>query len=242
MRSLVTGAAGGLGETVVRRLQQDAATIFAVDQEFPAPVIGNEIRLTGDLANPEDVQHIAAEVSQLVPGLDLLINCAGVFVPDGSPERIYEDIGYLFRNNVTSMILLSLQLEPLLAAGTSPSVVNISSTDAVVASAGQDCEIGVAHDVLYATTKGAVLTFTRALAMKWAPLGIRVNAVCPTIFSSPMTADLIENVETVKRLIAHLPLGAMPASADVAEAIMSLHAMRFTTGHALPVDGGYLCH
>ena len=104
-----------------------------------------------------------------------------------------------------------------------------------------DCEIGVRHDVLYATTKGALLTLTRALAMKWAEAGVRVNAICPTLIRTPMSANLLQVPGKEDELRAQLPLGRICEPQDVAVAVECLYRLEMTTAHVLPLDAGYLC-
>jgi NAD(P)-dependent dehydrogenase (short-subunit alcohol dehydrogenase family) len=173
--------------------------------------------------------------------VELLVNAAGAFIPDKFEGEMAGSLDVLWRSNVATAVNLTMGLEELLQNGRVPLVVNIASTDGVVASAGQGCEIGVSHDVLYATTKGALVTFTRALAQKWAGRGIRVNAVCPTIFDSPMTAELLKTPGKAKELSEVIPLGRLCRTADIFAAITAIYSLEMTTGHILPVDGGYLC-
>ena len=238
---VVTGAAGGLGSHLVGRFIATGARVFALDRAFGVDSSDAGIRVVADLAQPVGVEAAVQRLERDVPHVDLLVNCAGVFVLDSSGSSAWHDVDHLFRNNLTSMMMLSLGLEGLLSKGSSPSVVNIASTDGVVASAGQDSELGVADDIFYAVSKGAVVTFTRALAMKWASLGVRVNAICPTIFDSPMTEMLLADVGRRDRLAEDIPMGRLASKVDIAEAVVALHSLKFTTGHVLPVDGGYLC-
>lgn len=241
LTAVVTGAAGGLGQALVRRLLAGGATVFAVDRSFGAAPIADEHRIEVDLGEPAGVSIVVDALGRSVPAIDLLVNAAGLFIRDTTDDRAWDDIDLLVRTNLTSMVVLTLRLEALLVRARSPSVVNIGSTDGVVASSGQDCEVGVAHDVFYAMSKGAVITFSRALAMKWAPVGIRVNVVCPTIFDSPMTESLLEEDGKIEHLSRYIPMGRLGTAADVANAVIALHDLEFTTGHMLPVDGGYLC-
>jgi NAD(P)-dependent dehydrogenase (short-subunit alcohol dehydrogenase family) len=238
---VVTGAGGGLGRALVGDLTRRGATVFAVDLIFSDPPASGEFRLEADLSLQGDVDRVVDQIAQRTSAIDLLINGAATFIADRPGESGWRDIEQLLRTNVTSTIMLSLALESLLVNGSNPSVVNIGSTDGVVASAGQDCEIGVAHDLFYATSKGAVVAFTRALAMKWARQGIRVNVVCPTVFGSPMTESLLAEEGAAERLAQHVPMRRLADVSEVAEAVLGLHRLGFTTGHMLPVDGGYLC-
>lgn len=237
---VVTGATGGLGRAVVARLMDIGAEVFSIDQRSPIPSDLANFSHRCDLGQPSSIGDAIQAISYVFPHVDLLVNCAGAFLPDPILNEIPNTLEYLLRNNTSSTILFTLALEPLLRASTRASVVNIGSTDGIVASGGQECEIGVSHDVLYAASKGAAIAFTRALAMKWSKLGIRINTICPTIFPSPMTESLLTE-EKVAELSKHIPLGRLGRIEDVVDAVIFAHHMKFTTGHAFPVDGGYLC-
>lgn len=237
---VVTGAAGGLGSMVVERLGGLGAEVFAIDQNASTSPDLTTYNAHFDLGRPSGIGDAVQAISQVFSHVDLLVNCAGAFLPDPSPNEVHSAFDHLWRNNTSSTVLLTLGLEPLLRASSGASVVNIGSTDGIVASGGQECEIGVSHDVLYAVSKGAVIAFTRALAMKWCKLGIRVNTICPTVFPSPMTESLLTD-RKVAELSKHIPLGRLGHIDDVVDAVIFAHHMKFTTGHVFPVDGGYLC-
>jgi meso-butanediol dehydrogenase / (S,S)-butanediol dehydrogenase / diacetyl reductase len=239
---VVTGAAGGLGRVLAERFLALNAYVVAIDQISGGVSDGTRLQcLTHDLSREDGAQLAADAIKARYDAVEILVNAAGLFLPDVAPEGIEATLEKLWRSNVSSAVNLTLGLQSLLAAGRNPLVVNISSTDGIVASAGQACEIGVAHDLLYATTKGALVSFTRALAMGWAKQRIRVNAICPTIFDSPMTADLLRVSGKRTELEVHIPLGRICSTHDIADAVMALYQLKMTTGHVLPVDGGYLC-
>lgn len=237
--AVVTGANGGLGSALVNRLLRDHGCVLSLDRNFDRPTFDREVHVTQDLASPEGVRQAIDAVAGAVGHVDVLVNCAGVFEADATGPEGWDVFERLLTHNVLSMAMLTLGLDQLLRAGAS--VLNIASTDGVVASAGQSCEVGVSHDVLYASSKGAVITFTKALAMKWASRGIRVNCVSPTVFESPMTTTLLAEPGKRAQIESCLPLGVIPTADQVAESCLYLLHLPFTTGHNLTVDGGYLC-
>jgi NAD(P)-dependent dehydrogenase (short-subunit alcohol dehydrogenase family) len=101
---------------------------------------------------------------------------------------------------------------------------------------------GIFPNPAYQTSKGAVVNMTRALALEFAPMQIRVNAVAPTFVRTPLTAPVLSNPEVLKAVMAHTPLGVLPEVDDIASAILFLAgpAARCITGVTLPVDSGYL--
>jgi NAD(P)-dependent dehydrogenase (short-subunit alcohol dehydrogenase family) len=101
---------------------------------------------------------------------------------------------------------------------------------------------GIFPNPAYQTSKGAVVNMTRALALEFAPLQIRVNAVAPTFVRTPLTAPVFSNPEILQKVMEHTPLGVLPETGDIAAAILFLAspAARCITGVTLPVDSGYL--
>jgi NAD(P)-dependent dehydrogenase (short-subunit alcohol dehydrogenase family) len=101
---------------------------------------------------------------------------------------------------------------------------------------------GIFPNPAYQTSKGAVVNMTRALALEFAPLKIRVNAVAPTFVRTPLTAPIFSNPEILDKVMQHTPLGVLPETEDIAAAILFLAgpAARCITGVTLPVDSGYL--
>jgi 2-deoxy-D-gluconate 3-dehydrogenase len=101
---------------------------------------------------------------------------------------------------------------------------------------------GLYPNISYQTSKGAVVNMTRALAVEWAPHGIRVNAVAPTYVRTPFIAPLLAQPDLVRRIEEMTPLRRLAEPADVASAILFLAspAAAMITGHTLPVDGGFL--
>jgi len=238
---VITGSSGGLGSHFVKHFAAAGANVYGVDLVTPKHEVEGVQPITADLSKADGVRYAREFLSTRVAGLEILINCAGQFHVDPVSENAWETADKLWKANVMTTIMFTLQLEALLASGSNPLVVNVASTDGVVASGGQDNEIGVCHDILYAVSKGAVVTFTRALAMKWAPLSIRVNAVCPTIFPSPMTDSLLTIAGKEQELAGRIPLRRLCQTQDIVEAVDSIYPMLMTTGHLFPIDGGYLC-
>ncbi len=94
----------------------------------------------------------------------------------------------------------------------------------------------------YQASKGAVLNLTRALAVEWAPLKIRVNAVAPTYVRTPLINAITTRSDTMEEIRSVTPLGRIAEPEEIAEAILFLAspAASMTTGHTLAVDGGFL--
>jgi len=244
MQIVITGSSGGIGAEIVTRFLMHGAQVVGIDR-LPAGNVNDQHPafrfLQCDLADTSSQERVIATLLGAISSLDLIVHCVGIFYDDQT-ARSSESIQHeLWRTNYVAPIEMTEALQSLLLRGNAPSVIFIASADAVVASGGQDSEIGTAHDLYYAASKGALLTAMRALAMRWAAVNIRVNAICPTIIRSPMTAELLAIPRKEEQLSRAIPLGRIGVCADVATAVECLHRLTFTTAHALPVDGGYLC-
>jgi NAD(P)-dependent dehydrogenase (short-subunit alcohol dehydrogenase family) len=102
--------------------------------------------------------------------------------------------------------------------------------------------VGSTERAAYGSSKGGVVNLTRMLAIEWAPLGIRVNAVCPTFVDTPLTRPMFEaRPELLEAVLGNTPLGRLATVEEVAAAVVYLAspAASMTTGHALTVDGGW---
>ena len=244
--AVITGAAGGMGGALMESLLRLGYSVIGLDRKVAK--LTEDHRALGahfiqaDLGVHDEAKRAIAEINERVDGVDLLINCAGSYRAD--KEIIDDPVKWaeLWNDNVSSMAWCCLLLQPLLERSErQPLVINIASTDGVVASGGQDTEIGVSHDTLYAASKGGVIAFARALAMCWAPLRIRVNAICPTVARTPMSENLLATPGMEEQLAQHIPLRRVAELADITTAVASLIPLHMTTGHILTVDGGYLC-
>lgn len=238
---VITGASGGLGTALVEYYAAKAPLVIAIDRLDPPVKYPAVEYCVCDLSDPADIIRARERISSRATSVELLINASGSFLADEALEENFVILDRLLADNLKSSLMLTLALEHLISRGETPLIVNIASTDAVVASGGQDCEIGTSHDLLYAVAKGGLVTATRALAMKWAGQGIRVVAICPTVFQSPMTNELLREPGTVSRLTQHIPMGRLATVHDIAVATRCCYEMKFLTAHLLPVDGGYLC-
>ena len=137
--------------------------------------------------------------------------------------------------NVTGGFLCARRGREMIAAGRPGAIVNVAS---IMGLSGG----GLYPNVSYQTSKGAVVNMTRALAVEWAPHRIRVNAVAPTYVRTPFIQALLDQPDLMARIEAMTPLGRIAEPEEVALAIVFLAspAAAMITGHALPVDGGFL--
>ena len=176
-RAVVTGAAGGIGGAVARLLAAEGAVVAGIDR-MPAPDVG--VAVVADVTDASSVRRGVADVAASLGGVDILVCCAGVSGPVGTPleHTALADWNLVFDVNVTGTFLVLRECLPWLRRSAHAAVVLVSSDSALVATPGM---------APYSASKAAVRQLARAAAVELAPDGIRVNAICPSIVDTPMS-------------------------------------------------------
>jgi meso-butanediol dehydrogenase / (S,S)-butanediol dehydrogenase / diacetyl reductase len=232
--AVVTGAARGIGRACVEAFVADGWRVVAVDRE-PFEIDGDVVPCVGDITDAAtNVCAVELAVSRF-GGLAAAVANAGVNLPKRIDDSTDEEFDRLFDVNVRGVVRLAQAAHRALAASRGSLTVVASKTGLV---AQRDSP-------LYCATKGAAIQLARALALDWAPEGIRVNAVCPGIVDTPMFAEFLAGVgggeEALDEQRRAQPLGRLATPAECASAVLFLSspAASFITGVALPVDGGF---
>jgi NAD(P)-dependent dehydrogenase (short-subunit alcohol dehydrogenase family) len=230
-RALVTGAGSGIGAAVARSLHTEGADVVLAD----AAVEGARL-LAGELGDRAYAIELDVRdeqgVSEATDELDVLVNVAGIGSTTnapGTPVEVWDDV---FAVNARGTFLCCKHAIPGMARRGGGSIVNIASVAGLV---------GLRNRAAYCASKGAVIAFTRALAVDHVAEGIRVNAVCPGTVDSPWVRRLVDDAgESLEALRARQPMGRLGTPEEVAEAVLYLasDAASFVTGSALVIDGG----
>ena len=221
--AVVTGGGSGIGRAVAQRLAAGGAEVVVANRsESP----GRFIRT--DVADEDSVRALFEAVG---PELHILVNCAGVLAStERTPEIALEAWERAFAVNARGTFLCCKHALPRMRRGAA--IVNIASVAGMV---------GVPNRAAYGASKGAVIAFTRALAIDHVKDGIRVNCVCPGTIDSPWIDRVVDELgESRDGLVARQPLGRLGTPEEVAEAVAYLASDRaaFATGSQLVVDGG----
>jgi NAD(P)-dependent dehydrogenase (short-subunit alcohol dehydrogenase family) len=244
-RGVVTGAGRGLGAQIVRRLTEAGAAVVAGDldgeaaeavAQAAAAAGGRAIGCALDVADTESLAAAADLAVAEFGGLDIWVNNAGIF-PTTGPAVDADDafVDRMLHVNVRGTYAGAREAARRMSEG--GVIVNLTSTAGFKASAGISA---------YVATKHAVVGITKALALEFGPLGIRVLAVAPTIIDTPgvreQMAPLKESGVDVDARVAANPLGRMGVPDDVARVVLFCCSdmAAFMTGSTVAVDAGAL--
>lgn len=243
--ALVTGGGSGIGQAVCERLALEGATVIVTSRtrehaEATARRIADAGAKVGatlvlDVGDRAAVDQVLKEAGTRFGRIDILCNNAGVDLPNAPAlqDVTDEEWDLVFRVNVSGMFWTSRAALPFMPNGAS--IVNVGSMNSFVA---------WPNDTPYTASKGAVLQFTKGLALDLAPRRIRVNCVCPGIIDTPLTRSFIEDAADPQAVIdeynAVAPLGRMGTADEVASCVLFLASdeASYVTGAALLVDGG----
>lgn len=237
--ALVTGASGGIGRAAALAFAHAGAAVVVSDinreggEETVAQIAAAGGAATFQPCNVSDSVEVKAMVASAVARygrLDFALNNAGI---NSLGANEYDDDVWarsIAINLSGVMMCMREEAEVMLAQGKG-AIVNTASINGLVGNPSQPA---------YTASKHGVVGLTRHAALRWAKAGIRVNAVCPGVIETPMTAPLVANPEMRKIIDAMTPMGRMGQAEEVAAAILWLCSDQasFVTGHPLVIDGG----
>lgn len=245
-RALVTAGAQGIGLAITHALLEEGCDVAVhyYTSGDAAEMVRTEAQATGqrvhvfgaDLTDPHQASDMVSQAVDFLGGLDILINNAGSLIG----RRLLADVDTAFWQtvmdvNVTSMMTVTQCAAPALRKANGASVVNLASL------AGR--KGGHPGSLVYSLAKGAVLTFTRALASELGPDGIRVNALAPGLILETSFHNTHTTKASADATIAQIPLGRAGTPEDVAHSIVFLAEQfdGFMTGATLDINGGVYC-
>ncbi len=237
-RALVTGAGRGIGLACAGALAGAGAEVWLAARSrseiegAAAALRDRGLKAHALVLDVTDTPAVARAVAAHGP-FQVLVNNAGGNRPKPAEDVTEDDVDALLALNVKAAFFVAREVaRGLKAAGLPGSIVQMSS---------QMGHVGAPQRSLYCATKHALEGMTKALALEWAPHGIRVNTVCPTFVETPMTAHWLQAPEFRAKVLAQIALGRVGAVDDVTGAVLFLacDASAMATGSALKIDGGW---
>jgi NAD(P)-dependent dehydrogenase (short-subunit alcohol dehydrogenase family) len=239
--AVVTGGGRGLGRGCALALAEAGAAVVVVSRTAAdVDAVVAEIADTGgvahgralDVTDEDAVARLFADCDRL-GGASVLVNSAGTNRPGPAAEYAVADWDALFAVNVRATFLTCRAFgAAALDRGDGGAVVNLSSQMGTVGYPGRSA---------YCATKHAVEGLTKALGVEWAPNGIRVNAVAPTVVLTPLTEKMLADPAFEEEVRRRIPSGRLATVEQVADAVryLACDASGSVTGTVLRVDGGW---
>ncbi|MER5861966.1 2,3-dihydro-2,3-dihydroxybenzoate dehydrogenase [Kitasatospora sp. NPDC002040] len=247
--AMVTGAAGGIGEAVVRALSERGVTVALVDRNGDRlEELAKELRNEGghaeafpaDVTDSAEVERVVDAIEQQLGGVDYLVNGAGVLRLGPAKELSDQDWATTFAVNTTGVFFISRAVvNRMVAGGRRGAIVTVASNAAGTARVDMSA---------YAASKAAATMFTKCLGLEVSKFGIRCNVVAPGSTDTPMLSSLwadssaaqasIDGVASAYRV--GIPLGRIAQPSHIADAVLFLLSDQAAhiTMHDLTVDGG----
>jgi len=240
---LITAGAQGIGEAITKQLINSGANVaihyFSSSEkaeELVALATGlgqKAVAVQADLTNESEAKNIVEKTASALGGLDILINNAGSLVARKRLEEIEPEFWQkVFDINLTSMLFVTRAASHFLIKNENSSIVNLASL------AGR--KGGHAGSLAYSTSKGAILTFTRALSSELGPHGVRVNAVAPGLILGTAFHNTHTTKESAAKTVSGIPINRAGNADDVARAVLYLASEYdgFIAGATLDINGG----
>lgn len=239
--AIVTGGGRGLGAQIAQGFAEAGANVVVCSRKLETcEEMSEEIKRLGvdslalkcDVTNPEDVNRVVEKTVEKFGTIDILVNNSGATWAAPVEEMPLEAWNKVMNVNVTGTFLMSQEVGKVMIKQKRGKIINIASV------AGLMGTPPIMQTIGYSTSKGAVITFTKELAVKWGKYNINVNAIAPGFFPTKMTKVLIERGKD--EILAGTPLNRLGQDADLKGAALFLasSASDYITGDILTVDGG----
>lgn len=237
----ITGSGSGLGLAVAKGFAMAGADLVLVDARLDAvETVAAELRKTGckalpvkaDVTSAAEVQAAVAAALAQFGGVDALVNCAGI--TRRMPLEEFDEAAWdlVLAVNLKGTFLCTKYIAQEMLKKGKGTIVNFGSLGSIVA---------IPNSTAYCASKGGVAMFTKTAAVEWAKRGVRVNAVIPGTFNTPLLKQCVdENPAYGEEMLRRFPIGRFADPEEIVGAciFLSSDASSYVVGHLLAVDGG----
>ena len=244
--AVVTGGGRGIGLDIAIGLAEAGADVVVASRKLAnCETAAEEIRKLGrrafamavDMSKPDQIDAFADSLAEAVPRVDILVNNAGVTW--GAPVLDYpmEAWDKVYGINVRGLWQLSQRVARGMKDAGGGVIINVTSVGGY-----KGAPDIVQPAIAYNSSKGAVITLTKDMAVKFAPFGIRVNAIAPGPFLTDMMGHVRDNEAALSHMTRSVPLARTGERDDMkgVAVFLASPASAYVTGHILPVDGGIM--
>jgi NAD(P)-dependent dehydrogenase (short-subunit alcohol dehydrogenase family) len=242
--AIVTGARRGIGRAVALSFAQAGANVVVCDivsQDGRLDDIARQITELGqqslpvvvDISKRSDVQNMARRAKESFGRIDILVNCAGVWIPGQTLlECSEENWDKVIDTNLKGAYFCCQAVGSIMVAQKSGCVINLSSQVGITAGVGAGA---------YSISKAGIIMLTKQLSLELAPYNIRVNAIAPGVVKTDFNGQFWKDPEVEKRTAGMIPLRRLAETEDIAKTALFLASddSSYITGEVLAVNGGW---
>ncbi|MCJ1907413.1 SDR family NAD(P)-dependent oxidoreductase [Planococcus ruber] len=238
--AIVTGAGKGIGKAIAIAVAEAGANVMLVARtEADLIAVKQEINngrtdyVVADITSREQIQQAVEKTVDRFGRIDVLVNNAGMNIRSSLMEATDSEWQKIMDTNAHSVFMFSQEAAKQMESG--GSIINISSVGG---------ERALKTGVVYAASKAAIIQMTKVMAMEWGPKNIRVNAIGPWYFKTPLTEKILADEDYLNSILAVTPMKRVGELPEVATPVVFLasDAASYITGQTLFVDGGMSIH
>ena len=242
--AIVTGAGRGMGRYMALDLARYGADVVLCSRtRAELEDVAGQIEAMGrralavvaDVCRLPDIEQMTAETLQRFGKIDVLVNNAGMNIPQWAEEVTEEAWDRIMNVNVKGVFFCAQTVGKVMIRQQRGKIINVSS---------QSGSVGLIKRSAYCSSKGAVNQLTRVLALEWGKHNICVNALAPTFVETPMTRPMLSEQSFHEYVMGNILLGRLCKPEDLTGALIYLasDASNMVTGHILHIDGGWTAH
>lgn len=242
---LLTGAGSGIGRATAQLFAEAGARLALTELPGRSNLLNQQIteyKALGcdadswaiDLCQSLTVERVVTQIADRFGQIDILINNAGMQILKPALDLDEAEFDQIINVNLKGAFLMAQAVGRLMTEQQSGCIINVASQHAVV---------GNIDRAAYCASKGGLVALSRALAVEWAPFGIRVNAISPTFVHNEHNQQLLQRADIANAIKQGILLGRAAHADEIAAGILYLAspAAAMVTGHNLLIDGGWTC-